>query len=74
MTKVNLYRQTTIYDSHLGSYRMSLEVTSSENITTHIFVNQRLHNFTSNNGDSVFVAVATPAQLEYLILNQATFA
>lgn len=49
----------------LGSYSMTLEIVSAEDIKKACFVKQRLK--TINNGiNDVFVAVCTPAQLEDL--------
>lgn len=44
---------------------MSLEVTSSQNITRNIFVKRRLYTITGGFND-VFVAIATPEQIESL--------
>ena len=64
MAKINLLRTSNSYDKNMGSYRMQLEVISTEDITKHIFVKQRVRNFFKSNFDDLFAAVATPAQLE----------
>jgi len=64
MAKVRLLRKSNTYDKNVNSYRMILEVLSSENIKKEVFVNQRLRNYTKKNFEDLFVAVATPAQLE----------
>lgn len=64
MTKINLLRKSTTFDPSAGSYRMVLEVLSTENIPRHVFINQRLRNFVKNNFEDVFAAISTPAQLE----------
>lgn len=64
MAKINLLRKSTSFDPKEASYRISLEVYSTENISKNVFIKQRLKNFVKNNFDDVFVAIATPAQLE----------
>jgi hypothetical protein len=66
MAKINLLKKSTAFDKDAGSYRMTLEVLSTENITKNVFVKQRLKNFVKNNFYDVFAAVSTPAQLEDL--------
>lgn len=66
MATINLLRKSTVFNKDLNSYRMILEVVSSEDITTKVFVNQRLRTAGKYTFDDVFVAVATPAQIEDL--------
>jgi hypothetical protein len=66
-----ILQSATIYNSTLNSYEMSLEVTSSQNISSNIFVKQRLR--TSNNCiNDVFAAIASPNQLESLGIGSPT--
>lgn len=51
------------------SYRVKLEVTSSEDIPKEVFVKQRFKDFKTLKIDDVFVAVATPVQLEDFPIN-----
>lgn len=48
------------------SYRLVLEVTNSEDIPKEVFVKQRTKNFVTGEFDDVFVAIATPTQIEDL--------
>lgn len=64
MAQIKLLRKSTAYENKAGSYRMTLEVFATEDITKNVFIKQRLRNFVKNNFDDVFVAIATPAQLE----------
>lgn len=48
------------------SYRMDLEITAAENITSKVFVKQRLLVAGTSTYNDVFVAVCTPAQIEDL--------
>lgn len=64
MANISILRKSVAFDEQLGSYRMTIEVTVADGITSKIFVNQRLRNFVKNNFEDVFVAVATPAQIE----------
>ncbi len=64
MANIKLLRKSSSYDESIASYRMIVEVTQANDITSKIFVNQRLRNFTSQSFEDVFVAVATPAQIE----------
>lgn len=64
MTRINLLRKATTYDKGLSSYRLNLEVLSTENIPRAVFLKQRIRNFIKNNFDDVFAAVTTPAQIE----------
>jgi len=64
MASITVQRHSNIYESNLGTYRLTLEVTASQDIKPQIFVNQRLQDVLKQTFDDVFVAVATPAQLE----------
>jgi len=64
MITLNLVRRATDFDPAASSYRLTLEVNSAQNITSKVFVNQRLRNLSNNSFEDVFAAVATPAQLE----------
>lgn len=66
MAKVTLLRRSTNFDANLTSYKMILEILSSENITKSIFVKQRIRNYFKNQFEDVFAAIATPVQLEDL--------
>lgn len=66
MAKINLLRKSSSFDESVSSYRLVLEVTSSEDISSKIFVCQRLHDYVKNTFDDVFAAVCTPVQLEDL--------
>lgn len=66
MATLNLLRKSTVHDPNSESWRMTLEVTSSEDITKYVFVNQRLRNFIKNNFEDAFAAVCTPTQIEDL--------
>lgn len=63
MANIKLLRKGTEYDPDLQGYRLTLDVTLADGITSKIFVNQRLRSFTTQNFNDVFVAVATPAQI-----------
>ena len=64
MITLNLVSRATDFDPAASSYRLTLEVNSAQNITSKVFVNQRLRNLSNNSFEDVFAAVATPAQLE----------
>lgn len=64
MAKLNLIRKLSPADSDRQSYRMTLSIISSEDITKNVFVKQRIRNFIKNNFEDAFVAIATPTQLE----------
>lgn len=63
MASIKLLRKSVTYDKDLLSYRMIVYATLAENITSKVFVNQRLRNMAKQNFDDTFVAVATPAQI-----------
>lgn len=69
MAKINLLRKSTSYDKINQSYRLLLEITSTENIDKNLFIKQRFRNAIKNTFDDVFVAVATPAAIEELDIN-----
>lgn len=69
MARINLIRKSNVYDSQAGSYKMQLEVISTENIAKDVFIKQRLRNFVKNNFEDVFSAVSTPAQIEEFDVN-----
>lgn len=69
MAKINLLRKSTSFDKTNQSYRLTLEITSTESIDKNLFIKQRFRNSIKNNFDDVFVAVATPAQVEELDIN-----
>jgi 5'-deoxynucleotidase YfbR-like HD superfamily hydrolase len=64
MANISILRKSTAFDPRLGGYRLVLEVSETEDITSKIFVNQRIKSFSSDTFEDFFVAVATPAQLE----------
>lgn len=64
MAKINLVKKSSSLDPNSGSYSIVLEVLSTEVINKNVFIKQRLRNYIANNFDDVFVAIATPAQLE----------
>ena len=66
MARINLVRKSSSFDPKEGSYSITLEVMSTENINKNVFIKQRLRDFVANNFDDVFVAVATPAYMEDL--------
>lgn len=66
MAKINLLRKSTVYDINNQSYRLLLEITSTESINKNLFVKQRFRNSIKNTFDDVFVGVVTPALLEDL--------
>ena len=69
MARINLIRKSNTYDNQAGSYKMLLEIISTENVAKDLFVKQRLRNFVKNNFEDVFCAVATPAQVEEFDVN-----
>lgn len=69
MARINLTRKSSSFDKDSGSYKIVLEVVSTENINKHVFIQQRLRDFVKNNFTDVFVAVATPAQIEDFDIN-----
>lgn len=69
MAKINLLRKSTVYDSDNQSYRLVLEITSTESINKNLFIKQRFRNSIKNTFDDVFVGVATPALIEDLDIN-----
>lgn len=69
MARINLIRKSNTYDSQAGSYKMLLEIVSTENVAKDLFIKQRLRNFVKNNFEDVFCAVATPAQVEEFDIN-----
>ncbi len=66
MAKINLLRKSTIYDKTNQSYRLLLEITSTEGLNKNLFVKQRFRNSIKNTFDDVFSGVATPALIEDL--------
>jgi hypothetical protein len=64
MATLNLLRKSTTSVPAMQGYRMTLEITSSDDITKNVFVNQRIRDNTKQTFEDVFVAIATPAQLE----------
>lgn len=64
MAQLKLLKKSTNFDQSSGSYRMTLEILSSEVINKNVFVLQRIRDLIKNNFEDVFVAVCTPAQLE----------
>lgn len=62
---ITLLQSSTVYVPNLTSYQMTLEVTSSQSITKNVFVKQRVRT-SSNNFNDIFVAIATPNQIETL--------
>jgi hypothetical protein len=67
MKKINLLRRSLI-KTPLSSYRLDLEIMSTEDITKDVFVKQRLR-AVDNSIDDRFVAIASPAQIEDLGVN-----
>ena len=49
MARINLIRKSNTYDSQAGSYKMLLEIVSTENVAKDLFIKQRLRNFVKNN-------------------------
>lgn len=69
MKKLNLVRKSVQrHPAKLSSYKLDLEVISTEDITKDVFVKQRIKK-PDNVIDDTFVAVCTPAQLEDLDAN-----
>jgi spore coat polysaccharide biosynthesis protein SpsF (cytidylyltransferase family) len=64
MATITLNRESSTYDKQIASYRMRVTVTSADGINPKVFVNQRLRDAQKQTFDDVFVAVATPTQLE----------
>ncbi len=64
MAKINLVRKLTKPTYNVKSYKMVLEVVSSENITRYVFVKQRIRDPLTETFKDAFAAVASPAQLE----------
>lgn len=61
--EIHLTRLATTLEEGMQGYRTTLEATA-EGMTKYVFVMQRIHNYSKQNFDDVFVAVATPAQIE----------
>ncbi len=64
MVQINLVRKSTLLEANNESYRMTLEITSSEEITGKLFICQRIRNYIKQTFEDVIVAIATPVQLE----------
>ena len=69
MASITLLRKSTVLNPNNESYTMNLQITSSEDVTKYIMVNQRIKDFVKNNFDDVFAAVCTPVLLEDLDIN-----
>lgn len=69
MKKIILSRRAVHFDAKISSYKLALEVTSSEGIIKEVFVKQRLRNPMTNTFNDVFAAIASPTQLEDLDRN-----
>ena len=61
---IQLTRNSTIWVPGISSYKMLVISSGNEDTPGKIFVNQRIKNFSKDSFDDVFVAVATPVQLE----------
>lgn len=65
MASLTLTQRSSSLDPDKQSYRLVLEITSSEDIPKEVFVKQRFINYKRDPiFDDVFVAVATPVQIE----------
>lgn len=64
MANITLHRELSDYDKSISSYRMRITITEADGINPKVFVNQRLRDTTKQTFEDVFVAVATPVQLE----------
>lgn len=69
MAKINLLRKASSFDEKTTSYRLVLEIISTEDISKYVFVKQRIRNHAKNTFEDVFAAIATPNQLEDLEIN-----
>lgn len=67
--KISLLRSGVTYDPIRVSYSISLSVVQYEGITNYIFVKQRFRKTKSLDFEDVFVAVASPAQLDDFDVN-----
>jgi hypothetical protein len=65
MKTITLQRKATALIPGTTNYKLSLSITSVNDITDKVFVKRRLYKF-DNTFDDVFVAVASPAQIEEL--------
>jgi len=61
---IQISKQSTTEVIGISSYKFVVRAINAENMPSKIFVNQRIRNFAKDEIDDVFVAVATPTQLE----------
>ena len=61
---IQLVRRSTIELPNISSYKLTVQAVNPEDMSSKIFVKQRIRNFAKESVDDVFVAVCTPTQLE----------
>jgi len=64
MPSIQLLRKSTKWIPDLSSYKLVLEVISTQSISKSVFVKQRIHDFAKGKFIDVFAAVCTPTQLQ----------
>jgi hypothetical protein len=61
---IQLVKQSTVFLPDQSSFKLIVEAVNPENMTSKIFVNQRIHNFAKGGFEDFFRAICTPTQLE----------
>lgn len=61
---IQISKRSTIAVPDISSYKLVVEAINAQNMPNKIFVKQRINNFSKGTIDDIFVAVATPTQLE----------
>lgn len=64
MSSIQLLRKSTKWFPALSSYKLILEVISTQSIPKTVFVKQRIKDFAKEKTVDVFAAVATPVQMQ----------
>lgn len=63
---IQISRRYVDTNKELSSYRLYVEAINAQEMTSKVFIKQRIVNFSKSTTDDVFVGVCTPAQLEDL--------
>lgn len=61
---IQISKRSTIEVPDISSYKLVVEAINAQNMPNKIFVKQRITNFAKGTIDDIFVAIATPTQLE----------
>jgi hypothetical protein len=61
---IQIVKQSTVELPGISSYKLIVQTRNAQEMTSKIFIKQRVRNFAKNTTDDVFVGVCTPVQLE----------